>query len=387
MDPQLAQQAFEELGTLVLLGMPVGTEFGIDMNTWNVGEKFKGVKMIPPGVHFIYYSAVSRQGETAPRTGFFHYFKQKDLVVRHYDPSAEDLENKDPDPEEVERIRTNLRDLDRFLGPYPMDSWRKWVSLTQHVSSEDMERMIPLTGKISSVPELVSQNQSFSSSAAKKKKNEGNISQSSEMQSSGQNQQECATTSSQPYKSSIPDMEPVPGTEIRFSKFPSRPYPEGATPSEITRFSLDSSYSVGKLVENIGRPEGLLGELQFAFTCFLVGQVWEGWEHWRRLLTALCGAENFLMENPEIYLKLMSVIHFQMQEVPEDFFVDIVESSNFLAAALKIFFANISDNESSLPPALVTRAHKFKYHLTSKFDWNLTLEEEDDEDAPVIVET
>ncbi|XP_066945372.1 protein AAR2 homolog [Macrobrachium rosenbergii] len=253
MDPQLAQQAFEELGTLVLLGMPVGTEFGIDMNTWNVGEKFKGVKMIPPGVHFIYYSAVSRQGETAPRTGFFHYFKQKDLVVRHYDPSAEDLENKDPDPEEVERIRTNLRDLDRFLGPYPMDSWRKWVSLTQHVSSEDMERMIPLTGKISSVPELVSQNQSFSSSAAKKKKNEGNISQSSEMQSSGQNQQECATTSSQPYKSSIPDMEPVPGTEIRFSKFPSRPYPEGATPSEITRFSLDSSYSVGKLVENIGR--------------------------------------------------------------------------------------------------------------------------------------
>jgi hypothetical protein len=33
---------------LVVLDMPVGTEFGVDYNSWNVGPRFRGVKMIPP---------------------------------------------------------------------------------------------------------------------------------------------------------------------------------------------------------------------------------------------------------------------------------------------------------------------------------------------------
>ena len=55
MDQDIANKLLYEGGTLVILGMPPGTEFGIDMNTWNVGHKFKGIKMIPPGIHFIYF--------------------------------------------------------------------------------------------------------------------------------------------------------------------------------------------------------------------------------------------------------------------------------------------------------------------------------------------
>ena len=50
-----AQWLFAEGGMLVFLDVPAGTEFGIDYNSWEVGGQFKGVKMIPPGVHFIYY--------------------------------------------------------------------------------------------------------------------------------------------------------------------------------------------------------------------------------------------------------------------------------------------------------------------------------------------
>ena len=63
------------------------------------------------------------------------------------------------------------------------------------------------------------------------------------------------------------------------------------------------------------RAEALLGELQFAFACFFVGQVWDGWEHWQRLLTTICSAEELLLKKHEIYLKLLSLIHFQIQEV------------------------------------------------------------------------
>lgn len=55
MDQETANHLFEEGGILVFLDVPPGTEFGIDYNSWNVGTEFKGVKMIPPGVHFVFY--------------------------------------------------------------------------------------------------------------------------------------------------------------------------------------------------------------------------------------------------------------------------------------------------------------------------------------------
>lgn len=53
-----AQVLFREGAMFVFLDVPEKTEFGIDYNSWETGPKFKGVKMIPPGIHFIYYRQV-----------------------------------------------------------------------------------------------------------------------------------------------------------------------------------------------------------------------------------------------------------------------------------------------------------------------------------------
>ena len=58
MDQELAKSLFYRGATLVLLNVPERTEFGIDYNSWTVGPKFKGVKMIPPGLHFVYYRCI-----------------------------------------------------------------------------------------------------------------------------------------------------------------------------------------------------------------------------------------------------------------------------------------------------------------------------------------
>ncbi|KAK8373621.1 hypothetical protein O3P69_014548, partial [Scylla paramamosain] len=50
-----------------------------------------------------------------------------------------------PNVDEVERIRSNLQQMDRFLGPYPHESWKKWISLTQHVEETELKWMIPLS--------------------------------------------------------------------------------------------------------------------------------------------------------------------------------------------------------------------------------------------------
>ena len=124
MDQKLANKLFEEGAFLFLLDVPIGTEVGIDFNSWKTGEKFKGIKMIPPGIHFIYYrqlvifflnlcvifcfiveflkwdfyfyvisSSVSKEGSVAPRTGFFHNFSKKEVVVRRWNPEMEDIIN------------------------------------------------------------------------------------------------------------------------------------------------------------------------------------------------------------------------------------------------------------------------------------------------------
>ena len=72
-------EVYKKGSFMIVEDMPKGTEFGIDYGSWSTGPKFMGLKMIPPGLHFIFFSAVSKEGTVAPRAGFFHFFKEKEV--------------------------------------------------------------------------------------------------------------------------------------------------------------------------------------------------------------------------------------------------------------------------------------------------------------------
>ena len=55
MSQELAKHLLVNGGTFVFLDVPTGTDVGIDLKSWNTGDQFKGIKMIPPGLHFIHY--------------------------------------------------------------------------------------------------------------------------------------------------------------------------------------------------------------------------------------------------------------------------------------------------------------------------------------------
>lgn len=80
----------------------------------------------------------------------------------------------------------------------------------------------------------------------------------------------------------------------------------------------------------------LSGELQFAFVCFVVGNVYEGFEHWKCLLALLCRSEEAMGKRKELYLGLIAVLYHQLGEIPPDFFVDIVSQDNFLTSTLQV---------------------------------------------------
>lgn len=142
----------------------------MDYKSWNVGEKFLGLKMIPPGIHFVYFSV-----KDAPRIGFFYNFQPQEIIMRKWDKGNEDISNYKENSEEVlplffhsqfanklffqvQRIRSNLKNIDSNLGPYPYSTYRQWVSLTSFITEKTILRLQPdnSLGRITSQTELMS---------------------------------------------------------------------------------------------------------------------------------------------------------------------------------------------------------------------------------------
>ncbi|KAM9057136.1 protein AAR2 homolog isoform 1-T2 [Megaptera novaeangliae] len=370
MDPELAKHLFFEGATVVILNMPKGTEFGIDYNSWEVGPKFRGVKMIPPGIHFLHYSSVDKANprEVGPRMGFFLSLQQRGLKVLCWDAVQEEVDLS-PAPEAVvEAMRANLQELDQFLGPYPYATLKKWISLTNFISEATVEKLQPESRHICAFSEVLPV-----------------LSMKYTKDRVGQNLPLCGTEckSYQEGLARLPEMKPRAGTEIRFSELPTQMFPAGATPAEITRHSMDLSYALETVLSKQfpQSPQDVLGELQFAFVCFLLGNVYEAFEHWKQLLNLLCRSEEAMVKHHTLYVNLISILYHQLGEIPADFFVDIVSQDNFLTSTLQVFFSSACS--VAVDATLRQKAEKFQAHLTKKFQWDFEAEPEDC--APVVV--
>lgn len=392
MDQETAQILFREGATMVCLDVPEGTEFGFDYSSWTAGPLFKGVKMIPPGIHFVYYSARNKQAdEVGPRTGTFINFEQKSVVVRKWNPIAEELTEDGISADDVQRIQDNLKDLDRFLGPYPYEGYKKWVSLSNFITPELLDKLQPQSKRICSVTDLVSEvsntqsrklRKTSGSTKTSEDQDETKVSKEKDLQDN--KEENAEPTSLKDAESRLPDMKVREESKIQFSKIPKQKYPPGCSPAEMTKYSIDSSYALESILcSNYKDNEAkILGEIQFAFICFLIGQVLDAFEQWKNLVHVMCTSEEALQNHASLFLNFISVIHYHIQETPEDFFVDILSANNFLTSTLQEFFSNLENMSSDSD--LKKRGLKFRDYLTQKFKWDFT--SEPDDYAPTVVD-
>merc|ERR1712029_818118 len=136
------------------------------------------------------------------------------------------------------------------------------------------------------------------------------------------------------------------------------------------------------------KSDEALAELQFSFVCFLVGQHYDSFEQWKQMLKLFCQCDQALSDHPDLYMALIQDLYFQIREVPDDFFLDIVSSNNFLVNLLTSLFLTAKHNEG-IPPRLKDRLEEFRTNLSQKFKWDFSFEdgdEVDEEDRPVVVE-
>ena len=372
-DPEVAKKLFKEGAAIVLIDVPPGTEIGIDMNSWNVGEKFLGIKCIPPGIHFVYYSSVNLPSRSvAPRTGFFCNFGRGEVVVRRWSKQTEEIVDTVSE-EDKERVKGDMRNLDKCMGVFPYQSWKKWISLSDQISEATLSRLEPGNKTICSVSDLVPENKDTEGSGATEEDgNEGDP--------------------------RLPVLVSRPGSKIRYTELSSRKYPEGSSPSEITRHGMDGTFHLSVFVSSLQRLYGdavsssmshqntvseVLAEIQFSFLCFLVGMNQDSFEHWKKLVTMMCSCDEGMVQYSDLFMKFVNVLYFQMQEVPTDFFVDIVSSNNFLCNCLNTLFAN-GKNNPDVSAQLKQKLVRFENNVTKKFGWDFS--QDLDDDAPVVVD-
>jgi len=100
---------------------------------------------------------------------------------------------------------------------------------------------------------------------------------------------------------------------------------------------MDKSYLLESLVlsEFNGNYNDYLGEMEYAFLSFLLGQNYDSFEQWKKMLVLLCSCDKASREKEEFFVDFLKVIYYQIQEVPKEFFEDIVSSDNFLILSIR----------------------------------------------------
>ncbi|CAN1122837.1 Protein AAR2 homolog [Linum perenne] len=389
MDPDTALELVKQGATLLLLDVPQYTLVGVDTQVFTVGPAFKGIKMIPPGIHFLYFSSSNREGkEFSPVIGSFIDAGPSEVIVRRWEQQEERLVKLSE--EEAERFaQAVLRlEFDGNLGPYNASQYRDWKQLSNYLARSIIERIEPIGGEIT----ISSESRIYE-----------NIPKSSMEK----------TLDEQLVNNKFSTSTSIDKSTVRgcyYTRIPRTIKHKGIAAKELTSLNLDKT----ELLESIlmkyygGSEDVLLGELQFSYIAFLMGQSLEGFFQWKSMVTLLLGCvEAPFRTRSRLYTKFIKVIYYQLkfglQKDREDAnsagvgVSSLLDESwftadSFLHRLFKEFFTLLQE-ASVIDGDLLSWSRKLKEMVENELGWELQQSnsadglyfEEDDEYAPAVV--
>ncbi|KAK1591004.1 hypothetical protein Q3G72_000652 [Acer saccharum] len=382
MDPDAALELVKHGITLLLLDVPQYTLVGIDTQMFAVGPAFKGIKMIPPGVHFVFYSSSSRDGkEFSPIIGFFIDAGPSEVIVRKWDQQEERLV-KVSEEEEVRYVQAvRSLEFDRQLGPYTLSQDGDWKRLSNYITKSTIERLEPIGGEITVTTEPVMKNTTKTTMEKSLDEQLKTIKFSTTVDKS--ERKGC-------YYTSIP----------RVIKH------KGIQGEELTSLNLDKTQLLESLLmkDYGGSEDSLLGELQFAFVAFLMGQSLEAFLQWKSLVSLLFGCvEAPFHTRSQLFTKFIKVIYYQLKYGLQKDRSDVqtgasallddswLSTDSFLHHLCKDFFQLVQE-ASVVDGDLLSWTRKVKELLENSLGWEFQHSsavdgmyfEEGDEYAPVV---
>ena len=132
--PEQALDLTQRGAMIVCIDVPEGHEFGLDLRTYGVGPRFRGMKMIPPGTHLLV------SGTEMDHQGVFLKLEAGEVAVFRWDPNTEMLALAKQSEQESCTAAARRLELDSQLGPYPLNTSAEWQALSQLVSADVLAR-------------------------------------------------------------------------------------------------------------------------------------------------------------------------------------------------------------------------------------------------------
>ena len=97
--PEEALELYPKTGVILLINSPEGISIGLDNQEWQVTPKFKGFKLVPPGMHYLHYTLSEEKHMF--RVGMCLWIVPGQIVVKEWNKEADtfidmaDAENKE----------------------------------------------------------------------------------------------------------------------------------------------------------------------------------------------------------------------------------------------------------------------------------------------------
>ncbi|KAJ4706956.1 AAR2 protein family [Melia azedarach] len=361
------------------------------LQMFSVGPAFKGIKMIPPGIHFVYYSSSSRDGkEFSPIIGFFVDAGPSEVIVRKWYQQEERLVQVSEEEEASYAQAVRSLEFDKQLGPYTLSQYGEWKRLSSYITKSCIECIEPIGGEITVTAES-GMTKNTPKTAMEKDLDEQLKTSRFSMPVDKPQRKGCYYTS-------------VPRVIKR----------KGIQGQELTSLNLDKTQLLESLITKDygGSEDSLLGELQFAFIAFLMGQSLEAFLQWKSLVSLFFGCtEAPFHTRSQLFTKganicanlFLKVIYYQLKyglqkdcsgtDTGASALLDDswLYTDSFLHHLCKDFFALVQE-ASVVDGDLLSWTRKLKELLENSLGWEFqqssTVDgihfEENDEYAPVV---
>lgn len=404
----LSREAALELarsnGTILCLDVPAQIEFGIDLRSYTVGPRFRGIKMIPTnGLHLVTWGSEMHVCAT------FVELSASDVSVLRWDAREEAL-CQVQEVDELQRLVHEVRDMrhDAALGPYPLATQEHWSELSKYISADVLRRaeipcgVVVEPGGIDAAELEAELERAAAATAAASASSDNTRAAAPPAPRAAAGGAASAASARVPTASQAGD---VAARAAQFVSLDVRRSGTGRLGAALSTFHLDRSawlsellachYASGRTEEEprtsaAAAEEALLGELQLAYILFLRLSSLRALEQWKALLHLLCGCDAALRERPQLYCNLAAVLRAQLAFAPDDLFVGGGElgAENFLRASLATLAENSTEG-ARLAPALSEGLRRLWDFVGERFGLSLQTLLSDagggEEDQPVYV--
>ena len=337
------------LGTLLLLNCPKKMQFGIDLSQWIIGEKFMGIKLIPIGIHYISFSL--SEENNAFKQGFFIEIESGKNkiknIIREWSPKYQTFIKLNEETTKNYSIGLDNLDFDKNLGNYPYEQISNWNDLTSFLNI-DIINYLQKSINVTMCPELIEDKkieENINNDNIEDENNINNIINENNKEFKKYNQL-------------------ITYEDIEFTEFYLN-HPEYIK-------SLDKSKLLEKILSNFKKSEDFLGEFQYSFILFLIGEVYEALKQWKDIFILISSSEELIQKYEKFFSNFIEVIYNQLRLFPDDLMNDIILQNNFLKRYLTNFLLfDLKDKKG-----FSKRQKLLKNFVEEKFGYKILNEEE-----------